>query len=204
MIHVSTGLLDPTPYLQHAGGWALAIVAVMILIETGLLFPFLPGDSLIFAIGLLSPALHLPLWTVMLTVAAAAIIGDSIGYYIGHRWGVKLFKPDARVFKTRYLEQAQDFFERYGAQSLVLARFVPFVRTFVPPVVGAARMPYAKFLTWNMIGGILWAVIFSLAGFYLGSIPIIANNVELIAIGIVVISIIPIVVTVVKESRKSA
>lgn len=198
MIHTA-GLLDPTPYLEHAGPWALVIVGAIILIETGLLFPFLPGDSLIFVAAMLAPTLGLPLWTIIVTVAVAAIIGDSIGYAIGGRFGRGLFKPEARVFKTVYLHRAEEFFGRYGPQSLVLARFAPIVRTFVPPVVGAARMPYRRFLLWNVIGGVAWAVLFSLAGHFLGKIPVVAKNVEIIAIAIVVISVIPILTGVLKD-----
>lgn len=202
MIHTAS-LLDPTPYLQQAGPWALVLIAAIILIETGLLFPFLPGDSLIFVAAMLAPSLGLPLWSVMLTIAAAAIIGDSIGYAIGRRIGRRLFRADARVFKLAYLERAEQFFERYGAQSLVLARFVPIVRTFVPPVVGAAVMPYRRFLLWNVIGGVLWTVIFSVAGHFLGQVPVIADNVELIAIGLVILSVVPIAIGFLRDRRNS-
>lgn len=202
MIHTAS-LLDPTPYLQQAGPWALVLIAAIILIETGLLFPFLPGDSLIFVAAMLAPSLGLPLWAVMVTIAAAAIVGDSLGYTIGRRIGRRLFREDARVFKLAYLERAEQFFERYGAQSLVLARFVPIVRTFVPPVVGAAEMPYRKFLLWNVIGGVLWTVVFSVAGHFLGQVPVIADNVELIAIGLVVLSVVPIAIGFLRDRRKT-
>ena len=198
---IEAGLLDPTPYLQAAGPWALVLIAAIILIETGLLFPFLPGDSLIFVAGLLAPTLGIPLWAVIVVVALAAIIGDSIGYTIGRRIGRRLFTDDARVFKTKYIDEADRFFQKYGPQSLVLARFAPIVRTFVPPAVGAARMHYRTFIVWNAIGGIAWAVIFAVAGHFLGRIPIIADNVEAFALVLVVLSLIPIVIGVTKERR---
>ncbi|GGI42356.1 hypothetical protein GCM10010988_38620 [Cnuibacter physcomitrellae] len=142
----SGGLLDPSGLLVGAGPWALAVVAAMIFIETGLLFPFLPGDSLIFTAALLSTQLGLPLWAVVGTAAVAAILGDSVGYGIGHRFGRRLFRPDARVLKLRYLERADAFFAKYGPHSLVLARFVRVVRTFIPPVVGASWMHYRRVL----------------------------------------------------------
>ncbi|MCS5497098.1 VTT domain-containing protein [Cnuibacter physcomitrellae] len=198
----SGGLLDPSGLLVGAGPWALAVVAAMIFIETGLLFPFLPGDSLIFTAALLSTQLGLPLWAVIGTVAIAAILGDSVGYWIGHRFGRRLFKPHARILKLRYLERADAFFAKYGPHSLVLARFVPVVRTFIPPVVGASRMHYMRFFAWNTIGGVAWALVLGLAGFFLGRIPVIADNVELIAVGIVVVSVIPIAVAFFRERRR--
>ncbi|MFD1340353.1 VTT domain-containing protein [Microbacterium lemovicicum] len=173
----------------------------IIFIETGLLFPFLPGDSLIFTAALLSGALGLPLPLLITGVAVAAIVGDSVGYAIGRRFGKRLFTPGARVFKARYLERADAFFAMYGAQSLVLARFVPVIRTFVPPVVGMSSMPYRRFLLWNAVGGAAWSLLLSAAGFYLGRIPAIADNVDIIAVGIVVVSLIPIAITVIRERR---
>lgn len=195
-------IFNPTVLLQGAGPWVLLVIALIIFIETGLLFPFLPGDSLIFTAALLSTQLGIPLWLLMLVIGAAAILGDQVGYMIGRRLGKRLFKPDARIFKTRYREQADAFFEKYGAQSLVLARFVPIMRTFVPPVVGASSLPYRKFVVWNVLGGLLWTVSLSLAGFWLGRIEFIAKNVELIAIIIVVVSVIPIAIELIKRRRQ--
>ncbi|MDQ1574966.1 MAG: rane-associated protein [Microbacteriaceae bacterium] len=201
LVHTSGGLLDPTALLTGSGPYVLAIIIAFIFIETGLLFPFLPGDSLIFTAALLTTRLMIPLPVLIIAVAAAAIVGDSVGYAIGRRFGRKLFKPDARILKTKYIDRADEFFARYGPQSLVLARFVPIVRTYVPPVVGMSTMPYRRFLLWNVIGGVAWGVIFAIAGFYLGKIPVIANNVDVIAVGIVILSLVPIGITVVRESR---
>ena len=181
-------------FLESLGPWALVVMAVLIVIKTGLLFPFLPGDSLIFSVALLAPALHVPLWLVILVAAAAAITGDQIGFTIGRRRGRRLFTPDARIFKTRYLDEADAFFVRWGPGAIVLARFVPVVRTFIAPAIGASTLRHRTFTIWNAIGGVLWATLLGLAGFFLGKIPVVANNVELIGVGIVVISIIPIVI----------
>jgi membrane-associated protein len=197
----STGLLDPTALLQGSGPFVLLVIMGIIFIETGLLFPFLPGDSLIFTAALLSSSLMIPLPALVVAIAVAAILGDTVGYAIGKRFGRRLFKPDARILKTRYLEKADEFFAKYGPHSLVLARFVPFVRTFVPPVVGMSRMPYRRFILWNAIGGISWALLLCLAGYFLGQIPVIANNVDVIAVIIVALSIIPIVIAVFRERR---
>lgn len=197
----SGGLLDPTGLLQGSGPWVLVVVMGIIFIETGLLFPFLPGDSLIFTAALLAGSLGLPLPLLVAGVAVAAILGDTVGYGIGRRFGRRLFTPNARIFKARYLERADVFFAKHGAQSLVLARFVPVVRTFIPPVVGMSNIPYRRFLLWNAIGGVTWAVLLSAAGFFLGRIPVVADNIDLIAVGIVVISVIPIAIAVIRERR---
>jgi membrane-associated protein len=204
--HVSgaSGLLDPSALLTGSGPWVLAVIVGFIFIETGLLFPFLPGDSLLFTAGLLTAVIGLSLPVLIASAAIAAVAGDQIGYLIGKRLGRRLFKPDARVFKTRYLEQADAFFLKYGAQSLVLARFVPVVRTFVPPIVGMSHLPYRKFLLWNVVGGVAWATIATLAGFWLGRIPFVANHVDLIAVVIVVLSLVPIAIETVRARRSKA
>jgi membrane-associated protein len=198
----SGGFLDPSALLSGAGPWVLVLIVAFVFIETGLLFPFLPGDSLLFTAGLLSLRLGLPIPVLIVAAAAAAFAGDQVGYMIGKRFGRRLFSPHARVFKTRYLDRADAFFLRYGPRALVLARFVPIVRTYVPPVVGMSHLPYRKFLLWNAIGGIAWAIIAVLAGFWLGSIPFVANNVDLIAVAIVVVSLIPVAIEMLRARRR--
>jgi len=195
-LHTASGLtgFDFTAFLRDAGPWVLVIVAVAVFIENGLLFPFLPGDSLVFAAALLVVALGIPLWILIVVAGAAAILGDIVGYALGVRLGRRLFKPDARLFKTRYRDQADAFLTRYGAVALVLARFVPIVRTFMPPVVGTSSIRYSKFMLWNIVGGLGWAVVLCLAGFWLGRIPAIADNVDLIAVALALVSVVPIVI----------
>jgi membrane-associated protein len=197
------GLLDPTGLLVGAGPYVVLAIMAIIFIETGLLFPFLPGDSLVFTAALLTARLNLPLPVLMLAVAVAAILGDQVGYLIGRRFGPRLFKPDARILKTQYLERSDAFFQKYGGRALVLARFVPIVRTFLPPIVGMSTMPYRRFLLWNALGGLAWAIILSLAGFWLGKIPIVADNVDLIAIGIVAASVVPVAINLLRRRRRS-
>jgi membrane-associated protein len=199
----SGGLLDPSALLTGAGPWVLALIIAFIFIETGLLFPFLPGDSLLFTAALLSTALALPIPVLIIVAALAAIAGDQVGYMIGKRYGLRLFTPEARVLKTRYLERADSFFQKYGPRALVLARFVPVVRTYVPPIVGMSHLPYRKFLLWNVIGGVGWVVVCVLAGFWLGRIPVVANNVDLIAVAIVLVSIIPIGIEALRARRSA-
>lgn len=191
-IGAAGNILDPAAILTGAGPWVMAAIMVIIIIETGLLFPFLPGDSLVFTAALLALPLGIPLPTLVLIVAVAAIVGDGIGYFIGRRFGRRLFKPNACILKTRYLEATDGFLAKYGGRALILARFVPIVRTYVPPVVGMSTMHYRTFLMWNAIGGVAWALSLTLAGFWLGQIPFVANNVDVISIIIVVISVAPI------------
>jgi membrane-associated protein len=192
-------------FLEGLGPWALVVMAAFLIIETGLLFPFLPGDSLIVTVALLAPALKLPLGLIIVVAAAAAITGDQIGFEIGRRRGRRLFRPDARVFKTRYLDEADRFFARYGRGAIVLARFVPIVRTFIAPAIGATKLRHRTFTIWNALGGTLWALMLGLAGFFLGKIPVVASNVEIIGVGIVVISVVPIVIAaLVRRGRKAS
>jgi membrane-associated protein len=201
MMVQSGGLLDPTALLEGSGPLALVVIVAIVFIETGLLFPFLPGDSLVFTAALLTTQLNLPLPVLVIAVASAAVAGDQVGYLIGHRFGRRLFRPDARILKTKHLDKADAFFTKYGPQSLVLARFVPIVRTYVPPVVGMSAMPYRRFILWNALGGVAWALILSIAGYFLGRIPLVADNVDLIAVLIVVFSVVPIAIGLVRGRR---
>jgi membrane-associated protein len=187
-------ILNPIAFLKEVGPYAIVVIVVIVFIESGLLFPFLPGDSLIFAAALLSATLRLPLWVLIPVVAATAIAGGHTGYAIGARIGPRLFRPDARIFKTEYHDQADAFVGKYGAAAIVLARFVPIVRTYVPPIVGMSTMGVRRFALWNAVGAVAWAIALSLAGFFLGKVPFVANNVELIAVLIVLVSVLPVVI----------
>jgi membrane-associated protein len=187
-------ILDPTDILKAVGPYALIVIVVMVFVENGLLFPFLPGDSLVFAAAILVGSLGIPLWLLILIVAATATAGGHSGYAIGKRIGPRLFKDDARIFKTKYRVEATAFFSKYGAGAVVLARFVPVVRTFMPPVVGASSMRLRTFAIWNATGALAWSAILCIAGFYLGKIPFVANNIEIIAVLLVIVSVLPIVI----------
>jgi membrane-associated protein len=195
-------ILNPISFLRAIGPWAIVVIVLMVFIENGLLFPFLPGDSLVFAAALLSTTLRLPLWILIPVVSAAAIAGGHSGYAIGARIGPRLFTDDARIFKTQYRERADGFVARYGATAIVLARFVPVVRTFVPPIVGMSRMTLRQFALWNALSGIAWATILSLAGFWLGKIAFVANNVDLIAVILVLVSVLPIAIEWIVRRRR--
>ncbi|MFC0006391.1 DedA family protein [Micromonospora siamensis] len=188
------GLLAPESLISTFG--LIGILAV-VFAESGLLIGFfLPGDSLLFTAGLLVAGgryLSQPLWLVCLLVAVAAIAGDQVGYLFGKRVGPALFRrPDSRLFKQQNVERANRFFARHGARSVVLARFIPVVRTFTPIIAGVSRMRYRTFLTYNVIGGALWGTGVTVLGFYLGRIPFVRDNIEFILIGIVLVSVVPI------------
>ena len=174
----------------------------MVFAESGLLVGFmLPGDTLLFSAGLLAASGHLNLWVLIVGTSIAAIIGDSVGYWIGKKAGPSLFcRKESLFFKQEYLEKAIDFFAKHGVKTIVLARYVPIVRTFAPVVAGAAHMRYRTFVVFNIIGGVLWCTSLSLLGFYLGErIPSIDRYVLPVVGGIVVLSFAPMVVAVIKR-----
>jgi membrane-associated protein len=192
------GLLDPKSLIDDVG--LLGVFAV-VFAESGMLVGFfLPGDSLLFTAGFLASgpssvdeALHLPLGWLLVGTFIAAVAGDQVGYIIGRRAGPAIFnRPDSRLFKRENVDKAHAFFERYGAKTIVLARFVPVVRTFVPVVAGVSNMQYRTFVTFNLVGGFLWAIGVTLLGYFLGQVDFIEENLELAILTIVAISVLPI------------
>lgn len=194
---------SPDELLLAMGPWVLVGVAVIVFIESGVLFPILPGDSLIFAAGLLHVSLGLNMWVLIGVILVAAFLGAQVGYLIGWKWGRRLFKPDSRVLKTEYLDQAEAFFARYGGRALVLGRFVPFVRTFVPLAAGVARFPYGRFLFFNTLGALVWGAGITWAGAALGEVQFVHENLEVIILLIVVVSVLPMVVEMIAQKRRS-
>lgn len=193
----------PDDLLIAMGPWVLLGVALIVFVESGVLFPLLPGDSLIFAAGLLHSQLGLNMWVLIGVVLVTAFLGAQVGYWIGHRWGRRWFKPDARILKTKYLEQAEAFFTKYGGRALVLGRFVPFVRTFVPLAAGAAHLPYGRFLAFNTLGSLLWGAGITWAGSALGGVDFVHEHLSVIIILIVFVSVIPMVVEALLQRRKA-
>ncbi|MCF4006733.1 VTT domain-containing protein [Corynebacterium uropygiale] len=189
--------LDPMYLLSGSGPFGGAILPVLFLIvfiESGLLFPLLPGDSLLFTAGLLAnqPDPFAPLWLVMVVCPIAAILGDQVGYWIGHKFHPMLrHRPDGRIFKQEYVRKTEDFFDKYGPLTIILCRFVPIVRTYAPLVAGMAGMKWRTFITYNVIGGILWGSGVVALGALLGQITFVRENIEAIFLLIVFISIIP-------------
>ncbi len=205
--------LDPMQLLSGSGPFGTAILPAMLVIvfiESGLLFPLLPGDSLLFTAGLLAnqPDPFAPLWLVMVLSPVAAILGDQVGYYIGHRFQPHIAnRPDGRIFKQAYVKQTEEFFAKHGPITVILCRFVPIVRTYAPLVAGMAKMSYRTFITYNVIGGVIWGAGVVGLGAMLGEIAFVRNNIEAIFLGIVALSVVPGIFGIVKSwtsNRKSA
>ncbi|GAA2530351.1 VTT domain-containing protein [Rarobacter incanus] len=196
--------LNADSLIRSFGPYALIGIVVVVFIETGLLFPFLPGDSLLFTAGMLvaQDVLDFPLWLLCLLLVAAAFGGDQVAYLIGDKVGPKIFnRPDSRFFKKEHIDKTQAYFERYGGRTIVLARFVPFVRTYAPVAAGTARMSYRWFVSYNLLGAVLWGVGITVLGYFLGQISFVHNNIELIIVLIVVASIIPMAVEALLQRR---
>lgn len=199
------GFMDPFNLIGYFGAFAFWGLLLVILIESGVLFPVLPGDSLLFVAGLIAAGSatgehaesiadsHLQLVWLLIGVPIAGIIGGQIGYWIGRYAGTSMFKPDARFLKEKYLVEAHDFFEKRGPLTIFIARFVPIVRTLAPIVAGAARMRYAVFSLYNIVGAIVWGAGIILLGYWLGSFEIVQKLIEPIFILIVLVSILPMV-----------
>ena len=197
-------LLDPHHLITTFG---LIGILVILFAECGLLVGFfLPGDTLLFTAGVLvqRSTLHESLWLVIALEAAAAIAGNLVGYEIGKRGGPAVFtRPDSRLFKPEYVDRTRNFFDRYGPPAIVLSRFVPVVRTVITVMAGAGRMPYRTYVFYTVIGGILWTVAITLLGYFLGNIDFIANNVELLVLLGVAVSVVPILGQLLHSRRKS-
>jgi len=196
--------LDPDKLIEAFG--TLGVLAI-VFVESGLLVGFfLPGDSLLFTAGLLSATGTLPdLWVLLVTIPIAAIAGDQVGYAIGRKAGPAIFnRPESRFFHRENVDRAQEFFDRHGPRTIILARFVPIVRTFAPVVAGVARMRYRTFLTYNIVGGVLWGVGVTLLGYYLGQIEFVHSNIEFVLIAIVGISFVPVAFELLRGHRRRA
>ncbi len=185
--------------IDQTGNMTYIILFLVIFAETGLVVtPFLPGDSLIFAAGAIAAQDILNIFVLYISLLIAAFVGDSVNYSIGHRIGPKAFTTNSRLLKKEYLEKAQAFYEKHGGKAIVLARFVPIVRTFAPFVAGVANMNYTKFISYNFIGGFLWVTAFLWGGYFLGNIPFIKDNFHYSVVLIVLISVIPVILEFIK------
>lgn len=196
--------LSPEKILSGGAGPVVVALLCLILFAESSVFPVLPGDSLLFTAGLFiaSGAIDLPLWLVCVLATVAAIVGNALGYYIGWKAGPALFKrPDSRFFKQEYVGKTHEFLEKHGPKAVVMARFVPFVRTFITWIAGVGRMDPRKYFTYTILGGILWAAGLIVLGYVLGDIEFIKNNVDAIFILIVVASVVPMVIEYVRNRR---
>ena len=201
------GFLNPESLLTAAGQWAFVVVLIIVFAECGLLIGFfLPGDSLLFATGLFiaTGLIDVPLWLALVLIPLAAIIGNLVGYWIGFRVGPTLFrKEDSKIFKKEYVEKTSEFFNEYGKRAIIMARFVPIVRTFITAMAGVAKMNYRDYATYSIIGGIIWGTGLTWLGAILGKIKFVADNIELMAILIIVVSFIPVILERRKAKKKA-
>lgn len=215
-MNLISGLIDLVLHLDkhlgilinNYGTWVYVILFFIILFETGLVVtPFLPGDSLIFAAAAFAAIGSLNIWILIISLVVAAILGDTINYNIGKHLGQKLLdRGDSRFIKKEYIDKTNAYYDRYGGKTIVIARFIPIVRTFAPFVAGIGSMHYKQFITYNSMGGLLWVLLVSLLGFFFGNIPFVANNFSVVIIAIILISILPAAIGIIKgkiDAKKS-
>ena len=204
LLHLDQHLVE---WIAFFGPWFYAVMFLIIFCETGLVVtPFLPGDSLLFALGALagiSGELHLGLLLVLLI--SAGILGDGVNYHIGKYLGIKVFEKDSRFFKRKHLELTNSFYDKYGGFTIVVARFAPIVRTFAPFVAGIGAMKYKKFIIYNIVGAIAWVGTFLLAGYFFGNLPVVKKNFHILIVAIIFVSLLPMIVPWIKHAlRKSS
>ncbi|MGF6147856.1 DedA family protein [Kingella potus] len=185
------------------GIWIYALLFLIVFCETGLVVtPFLPGDSLLFAAGGIAAVGHMNIHLMVLLLFVAAVLGDAVNFAIGKYFGARLFaNPDSKIFRRSHLEKTHAFYEKYGGKTIIIARFVPIVRTFAPFVAGMAHMDYGRFIRYNIIGAALWVVLFSYAGYFFANIRIVKENLSLVLAAIIVLSLLPAVVEIVRAKR---
>ncbi len=191
-----------TDIISQYGTWTYLILFLVIFVETGLvIMPFLPGDSLLFAAGALAanPENNLNVVLLMALLFIAAFLGDTLNYTIGDYLGPKVFRRDYRFLKRKYLLQTQAFYEKHGGKTIIFARFIPIIRTFAPFVAGVGTMKYSRFLSYNVIGGFLWVVAFTMIGYFFGNLPFVKKNFTLVIFAIIFISILPPIIEFIKQ-----
>lgn len=200
VLHIDKNLIA---LAAQYGGWIYGILFGVIFAETGLVVtPFLPGDSLLFAAGALAAMGAMNIGWLWILMAVAAFLGDTANYWIGHYIGPKAFSMNSGLLKKEYLDKAQEFYDKHGGKAIILARFVPIVRTFAPFVAGVGKMSYGKFLSYNLVGGLVWVSLFLGTGYFFGNIPFVKENFEFVAVGIILVSVLPMAVEWWKSRKK--
>jgi membrane-associated protein len=191
--------------IQSFGAWTYLILFLVIFMETGFVItPFLPGDSLIFAAGSLAALGSLNIVVLFVTLCAAAILGDTVNYWIGHYIGPRAFSGNIRFLKKEYLDKTHVFYEKHGGKTIIIARFIPIIRTFAPFVAGIGAMTYSKFIVYNVIGGVAWVALFLFGGYFLGTLPFVQDNFAVVIIAIVFISVLPGVIEFLRERMRAS
>jgi membrane-associated protein len=201
VLHLDTHL---AALVGQYGTWTYAILAVVVFCETGLVFtPFLPGDSLLFAAGALAAISALDVWILVGLLSVAAIVGDNVNYWVGSRIGQLAYQGKLPMVKQEHLKRTHDFFERHGGKTIVIARFVPIVRTFAPFVAGAGAMTFRRFFAYNVGGGLLWVFSMTFSGYFFGNLPFVRENFSLVVLAIIALSIMPGVIAFLQERRRA-
>lgn len=200
ILHIDKHLVELVSQYQS---WTYGILFLIIFCETGLVvMPLLPGDSLLFAVGAIASKGDLNVFLVIVLLSIAAILGDTVNYWIGKVIGPKVFSSESsRWLNRKHLERTHEFYEKYGGKTIIIARFMPIIRTFAPFVAGIGKMSYGKFLLYNVVGGILWIALFTYAGFFFGEIPVVKRNFTLVIFAIIIISVLPAVFEVLRARR---
>ncbi|PYA29381.1 DedA family protein [Serratia marcescens] len=205
ILHIDVHLAE---LVAQYGMWVYAILFLILFCETGLVVtPFLPGDSLLFVAGALAalPTNDLNVHTMVALMVVAAILGDAVNYTIGRLFGEKLFSnPNSKIFRRSYLDKTHQFYEKHGGKTIILARFVPIVRTFAPFVAGMGHMSYRHFAAYNVIGALVWVLLFTYAGYLFGDLPVVQENLKLLIVGIIIVSILPGVIKIGRHKRAAA
>ena len=205
ILHIDVHLAE---LVAQYGMWVYAILFLILFCETGLVVtPFLPGDSLLFVAGALAalPTNYLNVHTMVALMVVAAILGDAVNYTIGRLFGEKLFSnPNSKIFRRSYLDKTHQFYEKHGGKTIILARFVPIVRTFAPFVAGMGHMSYRHFAAYNVIGALVWVLLFTYAGYLFGDLPVVQENLKLLIVGIIIVSILPGVIEIWRHKRAAA
>ncbi|MCG9057824.1 DedA family protein [Laribacter hongkongensis] len=203
VLHIDQHLLE---LVAAYGPWIYLILFLIVFAETGLVVtPFLPGDSLLFVAGAIAAMGEMNVHLLVALLILAAVLGDTVNYAVGHFFGMKLFSnPDSRIFRRQYLDKTHDFYARHGGKTIILARFVPIVRTFAPFVAGVGRMTYRHFFSYNIVGALAWVLSFSYAGYFFGNLPVVKSNLSLLILAIIVVSVLPGVIEIWRSRRAGA